>query len=682
LNWCFAEQQMAQLDKLFEKRMRQLKSPTSTKFDPYLWQTALSDCLAVGPAEQRLVQVALWIGKQSALSQISFGPLDTELLDPEWQTLLAIASLNLEYRVGNKLVREKLKPHSKKQGVFIDDLRSVTVLSASGTQVGLSDIIENSVDSIESWLFDALKGVGAPPGDFDDLTHAAVQATRAYTWRKSLNFLWAQALHQGSYLAADGPNLLFLPKDEKLERLLVACLAREELNLLNYPMIDRLAWVGMKPSRRRKVGMLRSVTNAMFVNGKAKLKVEALPYLSKHLPAYLYEKGGLEGSYLADFLETPMPLDERVNALMLLAAWHVIRDAAEAMTKLRELPENLTAPLVKDISLVIERSELHAAIANALNIQSVISDAILDILTYSVNTGSAKGHRGLWSAPLVLVPGTTQIALPLPVLITSNPLRKLEGWLEKGGINDSNPVVARGDRYETLYRAQLGASVQSNTIFKTAYCAEHAIKKDKCFGEQIDLLFAFGGLAVVGELKFFLTPTDPHERSRYFDKLEAAAVQAVRKAEALNVRRDVLAKALNISLHEAQSFEILPIVVTNQGFAISCEVKGVRIVDARFLKNFLSGGSLVNSMAFSPRSSVSAQTNHSYYSSEIGARHQFKAEIVDPFVVRRFLDRVKIRYMSMPTFGEQDLQIAAPYLAEVEGFERTQAEMLMGTIAL
>jgi hypothetical protein len=48
----------------------------------------------------------------------------------------------------------------------------------------------------------------------------------------------------------------------------------------------------------------------------------------------------------------------------------------------------------------------------------------------------------------------------------------------------------RGDSYEAEYRASLGAVIGRNAAFWGVRCAEHEIKKNSDFGEQIDLLTA------------------------------------------------------------------------------------------------------------------------------------------------------------------------------------------------
>lgn len=48
-------------------------------------------------------------------------------------------------------------------------------------------------------------------------------------------------------------------------------------------------------------------------------------------------------------------------------------------------------------------------------------------------------------------------------------------------------------------------------------------------------------------------------------------------------------------------------------------------------------------------------------------------------MLRRFLDRVKFRFLSMPALKGSNLQVAAAYLSEMEGLERINAEALMAS---
>ena len=672
---------MFKFDNGFERGIRYLRPPTASNFDADAWKAALAASTGAGLAERRLVETAGWISAQSALGRFKLDTLELEKMNAKWSVSLALAALNREYRTGDLLIKEQLKARADAGDTFmLDEISSMRIMGGADEPVAVADINEVAVDAVESWIYDALNSPG-PSDATGDLTKAAIKGLRAYGWRKTLNSLWNDARYLGSYLVKHKGKLLWMPATPDLEKLIAACRNRQEINLLGYPMIDRQAWPMISTPRRRKLGMARSVTAASRSATGVTLKVKTLQYLSKHLPAYVGEKGSMEGSYLTEFLSQSMPSDPRLSPLLVLQAWHVIKDSADALKRITPNPTTFDRSTTLASSLAVSSNVLREAICKALTIDMSTGCALIEFLTYRLRIAESKGHKGLWSAPLVPIPGTDLIALPLTVLHTSNPLRRLEAWLEKGGIDDSNPVDQRGERYEISYRKSICAAVANNGLFKTARCASNGIKKSKTFPEQVDLLVTLGDLALAAEVKFFLTPADAHERSRYFDKLEKAAEQAVRKAAALDSRRDVVATALGIDLTEAQKLEIMPIVVTNQGFAFSMEIGGARIVDAGFLRTYLEDGEMISGMATSKLTNSAAHSRHRFYASETGARRQFAAEMEAPYVLTKFLDRVKFRTSKMPTMAGPSLEMVVPFLGKIEGDELNRAEALIASLA-
>lgn len=77
-------------------------------------------------------------------------------------------------------------------------------------------------------------------------------------------------------------------------------------------------------------------------------------------------------------------------------------------------------------------------------------------------------------------------------------------------------------------------------------------------------------------------PTEPGERVRYDGKLESAAKQAKRKADALSAKPEVAAAALGISVQEATALQYLPLVVTAQNYGFSTRVADVLVAEAEF----------------------------------------------------------------------------------------------------
>ncbi|CAN7342503.1 hypothetical protein LJR010_001780 [Ensifer adhaerens] len=257
----------------------------------------------------------------------------------------------------------------------------------------------------------------------------------------------------------------------------------------------------------------------------------------------------------------------------------------------------------------------------------------------------------------------------------------MEAWLEKGGIDDANPVTTRGILYETLYRSRLKEEIDNNKKFKSASAAEHGIKPSKGFKEEIDLLVSFGGLCIVGEVKLFLMPTEPAERVRYDGKLESAAKQAKRKAEALKAKPEVAAAALGISIQDAATLEYLPLVVTAQNYGFSTRVEDVLVVEAEFLKMYLSGSNIVVGRAVQFGSSRTVDQTREYYANEAGAAKNFVKEASSPYVLTRISDRFVWATSPFPTLAHAGATLAVPVFRDVSGAERRRAQSLIDLLS-
>ncbi|WP_461374779.1 hypothetical protein [Candidatus Aquicultor sp.] len=356
----------------------------------------------------------------------------------------------------------------------------------------------------------------------------------------------------------------------------------------------------------------------------------------------------------------------------------------------------------RELALAVERESLRKAVEQGLRVDAAQADELITFLTFQFQTGGpskAKGNKGLWAAPLVPVPGTTEVVLPLSVLTTSNIVRRVEAWLEKGGIDDTNPITwpttsrrsgsgkavpsttqGRGDRYETLYRHQVCDAIVRNTMFAGAACARHGIKKSKTFPEQVDLLVAFGGVCLVGEVKFFLMPADPHERARYDEKLSDAAKQAKIKLSALKLQPDVLANALGIDIEAAKALELVPVVVTAQGYRFSTRVDEVLIVESSFLRTYLAGEKVVVGMAIVPATGEHVQHTKQFYSSEKAAAREFESTMEAPYVLKRFLNQISWSDTPLPTLAHPRAVIEMPEIKDLTGFERVRAEAMAAAL--
>jgi len=665
----------------FGTAVAKLKSPAAADFSAAAWDAAYH-AHSTSRCDERLFTAAQWIGTEAHAGRLvagaSVGPVLASLT-PEWGTILAIAALNREYRTAVALKDAQNTQLTNRDVLAADAIAAERIQGAGSQLFAVADLAELGIDMTENWLFDAAHSTGTivPTGN---LAPTAIRATQSYSFRKSLNTLWNGAWIDGDFCeqAADG-KWRWRSGDPARARLIAAWQARQEANLMNFPNIDRTVWPKLKPAARRKQSRGWGVTNMIPGSNGTVFKVSALQYPSRYMPAYNYERAGLEGSYLIEFLGSTMNGKPALTVSNLLLAWHAIYDIAKLLVKRAPLPTTLSPSEARALAMVVGRGAVCDAIRRSVRVSEADADAIVTFLTFAFQTGgTAKdaGNKGLWAAPLVPVPGTDNFVLPLSVLVTSNPARRAEAWLEKGGINDSNPKGSRGDRYEEFFRAKACKAVAGNTKFTAATCAATEIKKSKVFGEQVDLLVAFGGLCLVGEVKFFLMPSDPHERDRYDVKLTKAAAQAKRKAAALDIRRDVIADHLGISLAKANSLRLLPIVVTAQGYGFSTKVANVLIIEAEFLRLFLMGGDLVTGRALIPATGQWTDVSTVIYGTEAAAARNFEEIMSEPFVLTRFLDRVEWGKTMFPSIAHNATEIDVVLLGDLKGFERMQAEAM------
>ena len=188
---------------------------------------------------------------------------------------------------------------------------------------------------------------------------------------------------------------------------------------------------------------------------RLKTKIGRPPCLSNRMPGILAEQAGFEGSYLLQFLDMPFPLDQRLTCRLLSRAWHVIADLGMRMRKPVLEQGSLNEAEARALALLVGRRELAEILMRALGEDKDTANVLIDFLSFRPKSSGDKGHRGLWAAPLVPIPGEERLALSLPSLCTSNPLRKAEAWLEKGGLDDRQSKDTRGGHFEAEPRRQV-----------------------------------------------------------------------------------------------------------------------------------------------------------------------------------------------------------------------------------
>jgi hypothetical protein len=672
----------------FRKLAHKLPSPLAERFNPEAWEEAFA---SFDPTEddRRLLRGALWIGaKARALYETR--PVRFPRLGPSDAVVLAIAMLNREYRTLSTNARTAGATAAADGPATLDYISNVRFKNAHGQNMSSGDYIEAIVDALDAWLFDAVRcpaTTEAPPADVGDMVEPLV---RFYSMRHILKRLYDKALHLGHFLDEDG---IWVPRDRALASLHQAWFARAQAVFGAVPAQLFNAWGDLEKDQRRHWGLTRSVTEARPAKHGTRLKVEWLTYLSKRAPHQALVRAGLRYSYLAEFLDQPLPLAPALTAAMIEDAWWICKDAAQALAAAgSRSPKDMrtTAQYANSIN----RNELVQAIGKALAIEVDVAEKLVAFLTYRESPKRRRGEtardsdhgwRGLWTAPLVKVPELDHLLLPPAVFEHCAPLYRVEAWLEKGGLGDqgvsrsARGEAQRGNQFERSYRAQLCVALSENNLLRTSRIAPHEVRKEEKeggFPEQIDILFKLGNRLFIGELKFLLMPADPHQWGRHYEKLADAAKQARNKAAALGARRDVAAAALGLAEVDVAGLPITPLIILNNGFGFSLEVNGCRVVDAMYLRDFIrspefsTGGAIGRGKLLSEEITI-------VYSSEPDAAQRFDAIMARPGILIRFLDRLSWDVVDYPSDDGVALRIACPFRGDMTPVERERRKALL-----
>ena len=667
----------------FHAQVRNLKSPTSSAFDATAWHDALTAAKNPTESDMGLALAAMWLAAEAtALRRL---PQDPEFaaLSANATVTLAVATINREYLVADELSGETMEQAHKEGAISFGHMALGPLpLGSTRQSATADDAIEAAVDAAKSWLFDAYASstVESAASIPEDLAPAAVRAIRRYSIQHGLNDLWNQCYWAGWRLTKVADDLIWAPSDMQLATRLQACRIRQAENFMNYPFIDMAAWTALKPEQRQRRALPRTVTDVTS-GPHRKIRIGRPSCRSRRPPSFLIERAGLEGSYLDFLLDRSFPNEKRFTCQFLLQAWHAILDLALALAKSQRPDAPLSMERARTMALLVSRKELLQVLTKALGVDESAAKAVIAFLTFKPRSGGDKGHRGLWAAPIVPIPGEDRLALALPVLVMSNPLRKAEAWLEKGGLDDNLSEDARGDLYEQEYRRKVCKAIAENKLLKEARCAPSEIKKTADFEEQIDLLVRLGDLLIVGEVKCWLFPADPYEQFNHMRKLRAAAEQAKRKAGLLQGRPDVAAKALGLTEDECRKLRVVPLVIMNQGFGFSLNVDGCAVTDAAFLATYLGAGTIATAAAIDTRTGLMEPTTTTLYERETQAADRFEAAMASPIVLQRFLDRLNWTAIPFPTVGTQQVYFTAPRLGDLTGDERLHAQLVTRAIA-
>lgn len=676
---------MLELDtELFRRATRgnaRLPHPTARAFESAAWAQALKDIQTPTRRDLDLALSALWIGVQTQTLRLKLDEPSMRGLGRRGAVALAMAQANREYLVLSHVGKRHAREAVRKGEAQLDMLAQRTVgTGRGGADMAPADLTDAQVDSLPYWLHWA----GSLPDtqDAPKLDYAALGARSAmiFSIEHGLRDLWQQALWEGWRLAGHAPSLTWEPADEPLARRWPVWLYRQQaldFQAAAFDLITLAAVDGVHHPRERVL----EATVVRLDDRAGRPRRFMLGRPGPRSPGNVrtgQERTVLEDSYVTPFLNAALPYfaGTATSCALLQQAWAVLRDAASLLVQRLPRPRLADAEGVRRFALVVRRAELVRIIGECCKLPEGEAAAVVDFFTAKTEDTSALFGKGLWSQPLVSL-GGKNVAIALAPLFLGSPVRRVELWLERGGLSDGLASAARkrggasgvgrGGRYEAWARDEVARALAQNPILHDAASAREAVERSGGEGEQIDLLMRVGRTLLVGEVKCLLAPAESIERFRYLGKLKDAAAQAVRKAEWVRENPGRVSAALGIGAVSPTFTRVLPLVVVNQGFGVGLDLNGCPIVDLRFLCLFLSDGSYVSAGALGLRGKESIFAQDLLYRSAEEAEARLPAIFIDVPPLRRFSRNFAWRSFEFPTASGEPLHIMAGSLAQAPG---------------
>jgi hypothetical protein len=376
------------------------------------------------------------------------------------------------------------------------------------------------------------------------------------------------------------------------------------------------------------------------------------------------EHDALDRLYTGLFLDEPLPnLGEAgITCRLLNQAWWLISDLA------RLLGEEAGNPWFEDdqgvgkFAFPIANDQLQELVANSLGIPRARAAAITDFLTLDLADNKWLFGRGLWATPLLPDESRDRLYLIAAPLLVGSPLRRVEAWLEKGGLTDRAGIKGRGKPFEAHVRWTATEALAGNTLLNDHQVMPHALKRSGN-SEEIDLLVRIGKTLLVGEVKCFVFPSEPLERFNYLKNIEAAAAQAKAKAAWVDQNRDAVAALVGIAdPATAKSLNLIPLVITNHGLGLGLVIDGVTITDLHYLKLLMANGDYQGDTKFEKGVGMLYQTVTLYQGQaefELCVTNLFS----DPPPLKRYRGNIAWQRVPFQTSDGSAFELALPVLS-------------------
>lgn len=651
---------------------RQLKAktlthPTNAAFDEAAWRSAVSSIDEPTERDLQLGVAAVHFGRELTSLRVSAIPGTVRGFNRRRLVRLLAAFANQQYLTLQAKVRKELKAQKGGRLFDMERAQQLVVEGAGGQEMPPDDLLTYLVDSLPHWLFHIWQiADDAPSDEPESVIDFAAHAFRIFSIEHSLRHLWLEALWLGTRLRKDGGVLVDEPSDRDLAGRWLVWDQRDLQNITAefnidagahivaggklppvVPAIDRtVIRISRPPSGRR-----------VFVTGRASgAKSEQRNHVS--------ERDVLDRLYTGLFMDETLPKSPGgdLTCRELSRAWWILKDMARLAADDLGPAWWVNDGDVERFSLTVGRDDLIRIFTECLDVTADRAGSMVDWFTCNPGDTGRMYAKSVWAEPLLPEPGTGNLHVVLAPLLSASPVKRIEAWMERGGISDSRGLKGRGKLFERHVRKVVSDVLAANELLTDASAAEHGLKR-KGESEEIDLLVRVGDVLLVGEVKCFVAPSEPTDKRNHLDNLDKATAQAEVKRAWADANRGAVAKALGVDAAQAARLRVIPVVVLNHGFGMGLERHGVPVVDLHYLRILLGWGRYQGGTRFERHVGVAYDTVTLYRSQ---AEFEAKVEVLlrDPPPLKRFNERLTWRRIPFQTSNDRPFLLEFPAISE------------------
>ena len=289
-----------------------------------------------------------------------------------------------------------------------------------------------------------------------------------------------------------------------------------------------------------------------------------------------------EKGYYAPFFLEGLPVLDQITINDLMNVWEVLHSLAMAqIDRLSSPGKEREIKKIDDILIYAPVLYFDQTIEILKKWLNFSINKIKNILAFFSFKSDLSAQ--LWCKPIIQLDNKSFILLWTP-LVYGNIERTVELWMKEGKFDFGK----NGFIFENYARKDLIEFLDKFSKLEDAEVYPDSIDFTVNDGrEEIDIVIRIGNTILVGEIKCILYPSEPIERSRYFEILVNASKQVERKVNFVKNNEKQFVEKINFKDRNSnESLRFFPFVLMNQPFGAGFVVGNVPIVDLLILHRF------------------------------------------------------------------------------------------------